>query len=557
VRGRHRDTLAVPILRLPVVQIVGFNLRADYYITTGCTERGQVKRVLGATTVLALLAVCGCGGGGSGGGNGAAPNPPAGWQAGVFSPASSFAALCVNPRSGINPGTNAPYPDRPGSRTDENNWLRSWSHDLYLWYREIVDRDPALYATAEYFDLLKTNAITASGKAKDAFHFSMPTDEWQRLAQSGVSAGYGATWAFLADTPPRDVRVAYTEPNSPATAMNILRGATVLAIDGIDVINESTQAGIDALNDGLYPAQPNETHDFTIRDPNGTQRTVTMTSVDLALTPVQHVQVLAGNVGYMLFNDHLATAEQALIQAVNQLAGVDDLVLDIRYNSGGYLAIASELAYMIAGSTRTAGRVFERAQFNDQHPNVDPVSGGSLTTPFYDTSVGLSAPAGQALPNLNLPRVYLLTGANTCSASESIINSLQGINVDVIQIGSTTCGKPYGFYPADNCGTTYFSVQFQGVNALGFGDYADGFSPANTQSDPGVPVTGCSVADDFDHQLGDAAELRLATALDYRVTLACPTPTGVVIPGAAAATLGVREPVVPKRPWLTNRIMRR
>ncbi len=44
----------------------------------------------------------------------------------------------------------------------------------------------------------------------------------------------------------------------------------------------------------------------------------------------------------------------------------------------------------------------------------------------------------------------------------------------MIQIGSTTCGKPYGFYPADHCGTTYFSVQFKGVNAQAFGDYTDG-----------------------------------------------------------------------------------
>ena len=58
----------------------------------------------------------------------------------------------------------------------------------------------------------------------------------------------------------------------------------------------------------------------------------------------------------------------------------------------------------------------------------------------------------------------------TCSASESIINGLRGVNVQVIQIGSTTCGKPYGFYPEDNCGTTYFSIQFKGVNAAGFGE---------------------------------------------------------------------------------------
>jgi carboxyl-terminal processing protease len=518
-------------------------------------------RGMRCAALLCATMLGGCGGGGSGGGSNAVATPA--WQAAVFSPASTFQARCANPRSGIDPATNAAYPDQQGTLGDENNWLRSWSHDLYLWYREIVDRDPSSYATAAYFDLLKTTATTASGKPKDRFHFSLATADWQQLSQSGVSAGYGVAWAILADTPPREVRVAYTEPDSPATSatVNLARGAEVLAIDGVDVVNATTQAAIDTLNEGLSPTQVNETHTFTIRDADTvTSREVTMTSTDVASLPVQNTAVIptaTGDVGYMLFNDHLATAEQALVDAVTQLVGVTDLILDIRYNSGGYLAIASEFAYMIAGATRTAGRVFERSEFNDQHPNADPVSGGSLTLPFLSSAVGLSVPAGQPLPTLNLPRVYVLTGANTCSASESIINSLQGIDVTVIQVGSTTCGKPYGFYPTDNCGTTYFSVQFQGVNAKGFGDYPDGFSPANTVSDAGAPITGCAVADDFSHALGDPAELRLAAALGYRATLSCPTAPAVATPGVAALTRQAREPRVPKPPWLQNRIMQR
>jgi hypothetical protein len=61
---------------------------------------------------------------------------------------------------------------------------------------------------------------------------------------------------------------------------------------------------------------------------------------------------------------------------------------------------------------------------------------------------------------------------------------LRGIDVEVVQIGSPTCGKPYGFYPTDNCGTTYFTIQFQGVNNKGFGDFADGFIPTSTPTLP-------------------------------------------------------------------------
>ena len=97
-----------------------------------------------------------------------------------------------------------------------------------------------------------------------------------------------------------------------------------------------------------------------------------MTSASVTSAPVQNTQVIStptGEVGYMTFNDHLATAEQALIDAVNQLnahdngAGINDLVLDLRYNGGGFLAIASELAYMIAGPGPTAGRSIRRTEF--------------------------------------------------------------------------------------------------------------------------------------------------------------------------------------------------
>ena len=86
--------------------------------------------------------------GGGGDDGGGAPAPPAsGWVAGSFLPSASFVGRCVSPRSGTNPANGLPYADIQGSATDENNWLRSWSNELYLWYNEIIDRDPGLYAT--------------------------------------------------------------------------------------------------------------------------------------------------------------------------------------------------------------------------------------------------------------------------------------------------------------------------------------------------------------------------------------------------------------------------
>ncbi len=517
--------------------------------------------------VLGAVFIAACGGGGDGGGN---PPPVSNWMPGVFQPSATFVAQCAFPRSGIDPATGLFYPDLQGSTLSENNWLRSWSNELYLWYDEITDLDPSAFQTLPYFDLLKTFATTPSGNPKDKFHFTFSTAEWFALSQSGIAAGYGANWAIIAATPPRIVVVAYTDPNTPATSApaSLARGAKVLEVDGWDLINENSSAGVDALNAGLFPALAGESHAFTVEDLGGSVRTFTIESADIMSTPVQNVgtvSTLTGEVvGYMLFNDHLALAEQGLIDAVSFLetAAIKDLVLDIRYNGGGFLDIASELAYMIAGPVPTDGRIFENIIFNDKHPVTNPVTGQPLAPiPFHSTSQGFSTPSGQALPTLNLPRVFVLTGLNTCSASESIMNSLRGVDVEVIQIGSTTCGKPYGFFPTDNCATTYFSIQLRGVNAKGFGDYSDGFSPANSTGTVGTVVPGCSIADDFTAALGDPAEGRFAAALAYRDNPTCPLPSGLAqklaLSGSDALPLDAVDGLVPKSPWLQNRIIER
>ncbi len=147
-----------------------------------------------------LLALSACGGGGGPGGS---TTPPAGWTAGVFQPSSHFAAQCQNPRSGTDPVTGNAYPDVQGSTLDENNWLRSWSNELYLWYSEIPDVGPASYpTTAAYFDVLKTPADTSTGRPKDRFHFTYDTSVWEQLSTSGADVGYGVDFDLVSASPP-------------------------------------------------------------------------------------------------------------------------------------------------------------------------------------------------------------------------------------------------------------------------------------------------------------------------------------------------------------------
>ena len=512
--------------------------------------------------IVAALLLGGCGGGGD-----TRRRRHRNGSRASSSPRSNFQALCAAPRSGTDPATGTAYPDKPGTLLDENNFLRSWTNELYLWFDEVVDQDPSLFSsTASYFNVLRTTATTASGAAKDKFHFTYSSADWYALSQGGAQVGYGAQWAIVSGVPPRQIVVAYTEPGSPAVGASLARGAQVLSVDGVDVVNDNTQAGVDKINAGLFPATAGESHVFQVLDLGASaSRSVSMVSATVTSQPVQDVSTIptgTGPVGYILFNAHVATAEAPLIDAFNtlQAAGVHDLVLDLRYNGGGYLDLASEVAYMIAGPSATSGMTFELQQFNSKHPTTDPVTGQPITpVPFHSTSQGFSVTAGQPLPSLDLLRVFVLTGPDTCSASESIMNSLRGIGVPVVQVGSTTCGKPYGFYPQDNCGTTYFSIEFRGVNNQNFGDYPDGFTPSNSTAaaDPLTRVPGCSVADDFSHALGNPAEARLAAALNYRATngTSCPPPTGVAMM-RAARPLSAVDALLPPSPLRQMRMLR-
>jgi hypothetical protein len=486
-----------------------------------------------------------------------------GTDSGSFLPASNFDQMCAAPR----PGTS----DVPGTSTDENNWLRSWTNDTYLWFSEVSYPNPASYATPAYFDLLKTNATTPSGQPKDKFHFTYDTEEWLALSQGEEVASYGALFEVLSPSPPRNIVVAYIQGSTPADGV-LFRGDKIIQVDGEDAVNGNTQAVVDALNAGLFPDNDTQAHTFVVQNVAGVQRTLTITPDFIATDPVPDWTVFStptGDVGYILFNDHIATAEGWLYDAINDMdaANVSDLIIDMRYNGGGYLDIASELAYMVGNTTLTNGRTFEKLVFNSKHPSTNPVTGDNIVpTPFHNRSLGFdpSLPANTLLPSLNLSRVYVITGSGTCSASESVINSLRGVGVTVYQIGSTTCGKPYGFYPTDNCGTTYFSIQFRGENDANFGDYTDGFSPANTTTNMGTSVPGCSVADDFTHELFDPLEHRTAAALALRagnnLAAACPAASGASDPRLTKASF---QNAPDRNLWVSrpaarmNRILRR
>ncbi|MEQ1684394.1 MAG: S41 family peptidase [Burkholderiaceae bacterium] len=459
----------------------------------------HVKQVA-AVVLAAALSACGGGGGGSG----TVPNSNG------IPPSAQSAQQCA---------ANNPYASaalKTGSLSVEKQWLRSYFDEAYLWYDEVpvVDPTAAAFNTADVYTSLDNyfEALKTPGSRKDRFSFTYPTAAWDALSQSGVAAGYGFEPVFGSLVAPnRNIRIAYVDPGTEAAAKGLRRGDQIVTVDGVSA-DDNTSVGIGVLNAAIFPSTVGVAHNWVFARTGSANFSVTLTTANITKVPVLTRSVVTAldgkKVGYLVFNDHLATAEAQLIEAVNYFnaQAIDDLVLDVRYNGGGYLYIASELAYMIAGPARVQSRLFELLSYNNKR-------GAGTTTPFYNTSTG-----GSSLPTLNLPRVYVLTQSGTCSASESIINGLRGVDVDVRLVGGTTCGKPYGFTAKDNCGISYFPIEFKGTNAKGFGDYPDGFVPGGTGT---TGIAGCAVSDDLNHALGDTGETMLATALAYRSTGAC------------------------------------
>ncbi|WP_054113188.1 S41 family peptidase [Marinagarivorans algicola] len=460
----------------------------------------------------------------SGSGSTGSSSSDSAWSKGVYQPQAYYANLCQNPRTGTNPITQEKYPDKQGSIALENHFLRSWSHQNYFWYEELPDLDPNDYTeTSAYFKLLKTNEKTPGNRPKDRFHFAQDELVGDKLSETGQRGSHGINWKIDANEELKRnyIYVTYIEPNSPAVAAGVTRGMELTHINTIKVEN-ITEAQTSEVNEALFSPVLGKTYTFTLKDLNGVTTNKQIKPEDIDISAVYNRSVIetsSGKVGYLSFHTfNIFSAEDQLKEAFDFLnaQNVDDLVVDLRYNGGGYLFISSQLAYLVAGDSQTKNEEFGRLQYNDKRDDE---------TKSYDfTSVTLTDTNNiRPLNALNLNRVYVLTTKDTCSASESFMNGLRGIGVEVIQIGTTTCGKPHGFQGQANCGTRYFSIDFEIVNGQGFGGYEDGFTPVTSNGDPlSNRINGCTVEDDLTLALGDKNEGMLKTALYLRENGSCP-----------------------------------
>jgi len=327
----------------------------------------------------------------------------------------------------------------------------------------------------------------------DRFSFSEQTSTFEAIFETGLFTGYGYSLVWV-DTASSVLRVRYVEPRGPAAAAGLRRGDTVLAIDG----HTPQQIAAGAMPTVTTAGVPRT---MRVRDPAGNEREIQMVSATFPLTPVRTVAVLDATrngqpvkVGYLDYNQFVTYSLNDLRSAVSRFAaeGASELVLDLRYNGGGDIATSRDLASLVAGAN-AAGQLFAGLRYNANNQ--------ALNRDYRFNAPGTGTPS--------LSRVFVITSGSTASASELVINGLRPF-IDVVLIGDTTYGKPYGFVPFSYCGTTYNAVNFEVVNSAGTGGFTSGFAPT------------CSAPDDLDRQLGDPNELRLRTALGYIATGQCP-----------------------------------
>ena len=322
---------------------------------------------------------------------------------------------------------------------------------------------------------------------KKADRFSVIFSDYRVLenALQGVAKSNGVEFGLVyTDDTETDIfgYVRYILPNTDAATKDIQRGDIFYAVNGTELNVNNYQA---LLGQDTYTLNLATYVDGVIT-PTGEE--VMLTKAEYAENPVYKITthtVGDKKVGYLMYNGFYSTYDTDLNNAFGELAaaGVDELVLDLRYNSGGSVRTSTYLGSMITGPNES-GKIFAKQQWNSKlQAYYEENNPGTLENRFGDELSN-----GTAINKLDLDRVFILTTESTASASELLINGLVPY-MDVVVIGDTTTGKNVGsvtlydspdFTKNNRSGSHRYAMQpivLKTVNADGFGDYTEGLAP--------------------------------------------------------------------------------
>ena len=357
----------------------------------------------------------------------------------------------------------------------------------YFWNASL----PAEINTATWSTM--PDAMKALRAPQDRFSFVMTNAEYADYV-AAVFFGYGFSHKVTENKDGLLIRYVYDEGSAYKNGLR--RGDIITHVAGTSIA-EALSAGTE-LSELFGPNEDGYTVDVTFKTPGAGSNLVTetkFTKSSISANTVMAAQVKdvtindkSVKVGYLVFDSFKEKSEQELDTAFDMFdaQGVKELILDLRYNSGGRINIAQQLSQQIGGS-HVDNEIFVQYVHNALQTSKNSTSYFNL---------------GANFEQLSLNRVVVLTSGETCSASELVINSLNPF-IEVTVVGSETCGKPIGMYPTQINDWTVFAINFQTQNAVGFGDYFNGFAP------------DCPAVETIPGDWGDESEALLAEGIYY------------------------------------------
>jgi C-terminal processing protease CtpA/Prc len=387
-----------------------------------------------------------------------------------------------------------------------NAEINAWIHEEmtynYLW----PDKMPALAKTntssnpMDYFYTILNDYPTT-----DRFSWidSSSTNLINQLNGINTVLGIRVSPFYTDDTRANVALViAYVLKGSPAEKNGLKRGDIILSVDDQKVTssnynsvlqNQTLKLGLGAYSNKVF---------------SSTGKSVTVTKVELQTNPILQDTVInwAGKkVGYFAYLQFLTSFDDSLRAVFGRFKdkGVNELVIDLRYNGGGYVSNSDLLTTLMAKDLASrVNTVMNKRQYNDALTKEIKKQYGeaALVTNFKMEANNIST----------LNRVFFLTSNGTASASELVINNLKGLDMTVVLIGEHTYGKNVGsFTITDDAKRWNYGLQpitFKILNSKDQSDYGsvNGFLPTHELADDVLPYK----------LLGDPNETYLNKALN-------------------------------------------
>lgn len=416
-------------------------------------------------------------------------------------------------------------PSQPVISTEIKNatrFAREVVEDVYLWNTDISSSISRLNPDT------CTNPISTWKAIR--YHKGNYEDKWSELLDDfdsfnssvqGVETTYGWDVSFYwVDESHTNVCfvVNFVYPDSPAANAGIQRGDVILTYNGSSITSSN-------YIDAFY--SPSGTWGYGHRSTT-VQQTADLSARKMYLNPIICNKVFDINgkkVGYL----HYASFDLASIPGLIEVSkkfkaeGVTELILDLRYNGGGYVVTEGALAAMYAPwANVSAEDVFQTEIWNQSYMEYyqsKPERAESLNTRFSTTCKVENTTYDLSDANIGLTKIYAILTSGSASASESLLVGLMPY-IDVEIIGEQSHGKYCtGYMLSTEMWYRTFQGKSipQGLDNWGFyvmvSRYAD--KNGNNPCMPNGLTPDIKVQDSPNdgYQLGDEDETMLAVAL--------------------------------------------